>query len=62
MLDARPPTTTVAKGRCTSDPTPVDSSMGMSPKAAMAAVISTGRRRDNAPKNMASAWFRPESM
>lgn len=45
VLDATPPTTTVASGRCTSEPTPVESSIGIKPSAAIAAVISTGHRQ-----------------
>jgi hypothetical protein len=42
-----PPTTTVASGRCISDPTPVDSNSGIKPNAAINAVIKTGLSRDN---------------
>ena len=39
----RPPTTTVARGRCTSLPVPWENNKGMSPSAVVAAVIITGR-------------------
>ena len=45
----KPPTTTVASGRCVSAPTPVDSSIGTRPRIATEAVISTGRSRSAAP-------------
>ena len=44
-----PPITTAASGRCTSLPVPVASSSGISPRAVVTAVISTGRRRSDAP-------------
>jgi len=49
----KPPTTTVARGRCISDPTPDDNNSGIKPNAAINAVISTGRNRDNDPSCMA---------
>ena len=49
VLDMRPPITTVANGFCTSAPVPVARAMGMNPKEATSAVISTGRNRVTAP-------------
>ena len=57
MEEKSPPTTTVDSGRCTSDPTPLDSNMGNSPsnplppvaaakKALARAVSSMGRTLD----------------
>ena len=42
-----PPITTVARGRWTSDPMPVESSRGINPRLATVAVIITGRRRQH---------------
>src|SRR5690606_26552195 len=50
----RPPTTTVASGRCTSAPTPVARAMGTKPRAATSAVIITGRMRSVAARSAAS--------
>ena len=41
-----PPMTTVANGRCTSAPSPVESAIGRNPIDATRAVMSTGRRRN----------------
>lgn len=49
-----PPITTVASGRCTSEPVPVASAMGINPKEATSAVIKTGRNLANDPVNVAS--------
>jgi len=43
--------TTVAKGRCTSDPADVEKAIGMKPKLATQAVMSTGRNLRLAPSN-----------
>ena len=48
-----PPITTVASGRCTSDPAPTLSAIGRKPSEATSAVISTGRRRPSAPSTTA---------
>ena len=40
-----PPMTTVARGRWTSAPEPVEKAIGMNPRLATSAVIRTGRRR-----------------
>ena len=50
-----PPITTVARGRWTSAPAPCERAMGMNPKLATNAVISTGRSRVMAPANTASS-------
>src|SRR5690606_12933958 len=55
----RPPTTTVARGRCVSAPTPLDSNIGTNPRMATLAVINTGRRRRSAPCTTASRTVRP---
>ena len=49
-----PPTTTVASGRCTWLPMPVDTAAGNRPMQAESAVISIGRIRCSAAWNMAS--------
>jgi len=54
-----PPITTVARGRSTSDPVPVASALGTTPRAATHAVISTGRRRSAAPRRAASCSVCP---
>lgn len=56
-----PPITTVANGRCTSLPMPVLNAMGTNPSAATNAVMSTGRNRVNAPREMASCVETPAS-
>jgi len=48
-----PPMTTVANGRCTSDPIPVLNAIGTKPRLATSAVISTGRRRRSAARRIA---------
>src|SRR5206468_7480303 len=45
----KPPMTTVASGRCTSAPAPVETAIGMNPTLATSAVIRTGRSRMVAP-------------
>jgi len=50
-----PPMTTVASGRCTSAPAPVEIAIGMKPRLATRAVITTGRRRVAAPSRTASS-------
>lgn len=52
-----PPITTVANGRCTSDPGPVLTAIGMKPKLATKAVMSTGLKRLAAPLTVDN--FRP---
>ena len=42
---SKPPITTVASGRCTSEPAPVLVAIGKNPSEATNAVISTGRKR-----------------
>src|SRR5690606_33687778 len=61
VAEISPPTTTMASGRCISDPGPVAKSSGTSPKAAMLAVIITGRRRRLAPSTTVSSMPRPRS-
>ena len=56
---ASPPSTTMARGFWTSLPTPPPISIGTSPRAAMLAVISTGRRRLFAPISTASSMLCP---
>src|SRR5512139_866783 len=56
---SRPPTTTVASGRCVSAPTPEDSNIGTRPRIATLAVISTGRSRRTVPSVTASRTLRP---
>ena len=51
---SRPPTTTVAKGRCTWLPMPVEIAAGNRPMDADSAVISIGRIRWEAAWNMPS--------
>src|SRR6185312_1497161 len=48
-VEHRPPTTTVARGRWTSDPTPVARAAGTMPSMATMIIISTGRICDSAP-------------
>ncbi len=50
-----PPMTTVASGRCTSEPAPVLSAIGTKPRAATSAVMRTGLSRVAAASLMASA-------
>jgi hypothetical protein len=45
----RPPITTMASGRCTSEPGPVANRNGIRPSIATVAVISTGRKRIAVP-------------
>jgi hypothetical protein len=52
--DNQPPTTTVARARCTSVPTPVANAAGSIPTVATVAVMSTGRKRSTAPDRTAS--------
>src|SRR3990172_832509 len=58
----RPPTTTTAKGFCTSDPGPVARSKGTSPRLATRAVMSTGRSRRSAPIRTASSKVKPSCL
>jgi hypothetical protein len=44
-----PPTMTMAKGRCESEPMPCESAAGNSPNVATSMVIMMGRRRRTAP-------------
>src|SRR5690349_176606 len=48
-VEHSPPTTTVASGRCTSDPTPVALAAGTIPSMATITIISTGRIWASAP-------------
>jgi hypothetical protein len=59
--DTSPPMTTMASGRWISEPGPVANSSGTRPKAAMLAVISTGRSRRLAPSTTTSASGRPSA-
>ena len=54
-----PPITTVASGRCTSEPSPTFSAIGTKPRLATRAVINTGLSRVNAPSRIASSSGRP---
>ena len=54
-----PPMTTMASGFWISEPGPLAKSSGTRPKAAMLAVISTGRRRRFAPSTTISATYSP---
>src|SRR6185312_1397570 len=62
----RPLITTIASGRCTSEPGPEANSSGTSARAAMEAVMSTGRRRRIAPSRttwssgmpVAASWLK----
>lgn len=50
MVDVTsPPMTTMASGRCISEPGPVANNKGINAKAALLAVIMTGRKRRRAP-------------
>ena len=56
----RPPMTTVASGRCTSAPSPVDSAIGTKPMDATMAVMATGRSRCDVPsRTMRITLVRP---
>jgi len=59
VLLITPPMTTVASGRWTSAPTPVLRAIGMKPRLATSAVISTGRRRVIAASWTALSKFIP---
>ena len=60
MVDVnKPPTTTVARGRCVSAPTPVDNSIGSKPRMDVLAVIRTGVTRSLQPRRTASGKFAP---
>ena len=48
-----PPTITQAKGRCVSEPMPVERAAGNSPRPAINAVIRIGRKRSTAPSTIA---------
>ena len=54
VADTKPPITTVAKGLCTSAPALVDTAIGKNPKAAAAAVKTTGLSRSFVPFKMRS--------
>ena len=54
-----PPITTVAIGRCTSEPIPTLNAIGMKPKEATNAVMSTGLSRSSAPCFTASTSSSP---
>ena len=56
---ANPPNTTIARGFCTSLPTPPPTSIGTSPSAAIVAVINTGRNLRFAPISTASSTLCP---
>lgn len=53
-----PPITTVASGRCTSEPAPTLSAIGTKPSEATSAVIITGRSLVKAPSRTASNYRR----
>ena len=55
------PMTTVAKGRWTSAPAPVEMAIGTKPSEATNAVISLGRRRVRVPSTTASRTLFPSS-
>ena len=63
MPPIRPPTMTMAKGRCESEPMPCDSAAGSRPSVATSMVIMMGRRRSTAPSMAASSieWPRARS-
>ena len=56
-----PPTITVASGRCTWLPMPVEIAAGNRPMQAESAVISRGRMRVDAARNIASSGVQPVS-
>ena len=53
----RPPITTVARGRCTSEPGPVLKAIGIKPRLATRAVMSTGRSLSADPSTIRSLSF-----
>ena len=53
VLVTNPPMTTVASGCWTSAPAPVEMAIGMNPRLATSAVMSTGRMRVTPPSRMA---------
>src|SRR6478752_3649623 len=53
VLTATPTTTTVANGRCTSEPAPFDIAIGKKPRAATAPVVRTARSAWTAPSRIA---------
>src|SRR5690606_33178259 len=55
----RPPMTTMASGRCTSDPGPSENRKGIRPSIATVAVITTGRKRWRTPSVTASRTLMP---
>ena len=57
-----PPMTTVASGRCTSEPMPVFRAIGTKPSEATSAVIRTGRSRVRAPSIIPSLTLMPWKM
>src|SRR5262245_28961055 len=60
-VDSKPPTTTVASGRCTSDPMPVARAAGTIPNSATRIIINTGRNCAFAPAMAASFAVTPGS-
>ena len=63
MIDPNniPPTTTVASGRCTSLPMPVEIAAGKSPIPADKLIINNGRIKPDAAENIASVGVPPRS-
>ena len=55
VAETRPPITTIAKGREVSEPIPVDVAAGISPMAAISAVITTGRILAITPERTATS-------
>ena len=53
-LASRPPTITMAKGLCESEPMACESAAGNNPRVATSKVIMIGRRRNTAPSTAAS--------
>ncbi len=59
VLEIRPPMTTVASGRCTSEPVPVAIAIGTKPSEATSAVMRTGRSRVRHPRRIAASRGSP---
>src|ERR1035441_8110632 len=57
----RPPTMTMAKGRCESEPMPCDKAAGSRPRVATSMVIMMGRSRRTAPSMAASSMVCPRT-
>ena len=57
----RPPTMTMANGRCESEPMACEKAAGKSPKVATSMVIMIGRSRRTAPSTAASATVYPRA-